>query len=76
MINSSRLAKLSSRLYILQEMVDKDFFDEPRILMGLNKRHRTDLRSSEEDEENHFRRPSLNDTEKAAEGVAHIERQE
>lgn len=58
-----------------QEMVDQDFFDEPRILMGLNKRHRTVLRPSEEDEENRVRRASLSDAEKAAEAAVHIERQ-
>ena len=57
-------------------MVDQDFFDEPRILMGLNKRHRTVLRSSKEGEENHFRRASLTDAEKAAAAATHVERGE
>lgn len=52
-------------------MVDQDFFDEPRILMGLNKRHRTVLRFSEQDEENRLRQASQMDAEKATE--AHFE---
>lgn len=50
-------------------MVDQDFFDEPRILMGLNKRHRTVLRFSEQDEENRFREASLIDANKVSEAT-------
>ena len=37
------------------EQVDRMFFDEPRILMGLNKNHRKVIKYSREDEENRFR---------------------
>ena len=33
-------------------MVDQGFLEEPRICMGLSKRHREVLRHSKEDEEN------------------------
>ncbi|KAI7014183.1 general substrate transporter [Hortaea werneckii] len=49
------------------EMVDQDFIEEPRVLMGLNPRHRKVLRATKEDEEQRFRRSSLTGTEKVDE---------
>lgn len=40
-------------------MVDQGFLEEPRLCMGLNKRFRTVLRQSKEDEDQSFRRSSL-----------------
>ena len=48
-------------------MVDQDFIEEPRVLMGLNPRHRKVLRATKEDEEQRFRRSSLTGTEKVDE---------
>lgn len=39
--------------------MDQGFLEEPRLLMGLNKRFRTVLKQSKEDEEQTFRRSSL-----------------
>ena len=54
-------------------MVDQDFFEEPRILMGLNPRHRKVLRQSKEDEEQSYRRASLSGAEKSE--AVHVEKQ-
>lgn len=53
-------------------MVDQAFFEEPRILLGLNPRHRQVLRPTKADEEQHFRRASLTGAEKSA-SITHIE---
>lgn len=37
------------------EQVDRMFYDEPRILMGLNPKHRAVIKASKEDEENRFK---------------------
>lgn len=37
------------------EQVDRMFYDEPRILMGLNPNHRRVIKASKEDEENRFK---------------------
>lgn len=50
-------------------MVDQGFLEEPRVCMGLSKRHRQVLRQSKEDEENAFRRSSLTGQEKGLEGM-------
>ncbi|GAB1733756.1 hypothetical protein NU195Hw_g8824t1 [Hortaea werneckii] len=55
------------------EMVDQDFIEEPRVLMGLNPRHRKVLRATKEDEEQRFRRSSLTGTEKVDEGTEKVE---
>ncbi|KAI6907914.1 general substrate transporter [Hortaea werneckii] len=55
------------------EMVDQDFIEEPRVLMGLNPRHRKVLRATKEDEEQRFRRSSLTGAEKVDEGTEKVE---
>ncbi|KAI7202269.1 general substrate transporter [Hortaea werneckii] len=55
------------------EMVDQDFIEEPRVLMGLNPRHRKVLRATKEDEEQRFQRSSLTGTEKVDEGTEKVE---
>ncbi|KAI7569177.1 general substrate transporter [Hortaea werneckii] len=55
------------------EMVDQDFIEEPRVLMGLNPRHRKVLRATKEDEEQRFRRSSLTGAEKVDEGTERVE---
>ena len=37
------------------EQVDRMFYDEPRIMMGLNPNHRKVIKASKEDEENRFK---------------------
>ena len=38
------------------EQVDRMFYDEPRLMMGLNPNHRKVIRYSKEDEENRFKK--------------------
>lgn len=54
-------------------MVDQDFIEEPRVLMGLNPRHRKVLRATKEDEEQRFRRSSLTGAEKVDSGTEKVE---
>ncbi|KAI7554623.1 general substrate transporter [Hortaea werneckii] len=54
------------------EMIDQTFLEEPRILMGLNKRNRQVQKLSKQEEEAHFRRASLTGAEKDV-SVMHIE---
>lgn len=54
------------------EQVDRMFYDEPRILMGLNPNHRKVIRASKEDEENRFR--ALAKVGERAGSVAEFER--
>lgn len=37
------------------EQVDRMFYDEPRLMMGLNPNHRRVIKASREDEENRFK---------------------
>lgn len=53
-------------------MIDQTFLEEPRILMGLNKRNRQVQKLSKQEEEAHFRRASLTGAEKDV-SVMHIE---
>ena len=54
------------------EQVDRIFYDEPRILMGLNKSCRTVLKFSREDEEARFK--AFADMDQRKMSVAEIER--
>lgn len=52
-------------------MIDQAFFEEPRIIMGLNPRHREVLRPTKADEERHFRGASLGDEKVPS--ITHVE---
>ncbi|KYG40841.1 hypothetical protein M433DRAFT_148148 [Acidomyces richmondensis BFW] len=54
------------------EQVDRMFYDEPRLLMGLNPHHRKVIHASKEDEENRFR--ALAKVGERAGSVAEFER--
>ena len=49
-------------------MIDQSFLEEPRLLMGLNKRNREVLRPKKEDEDARFRRSSVTNVEKSGNG--------